>query len=133
VHRCQHDLPGGTMTSSNIEREDITAASSRAWRETLDRTRGKRQQPGEQYQPRHRREHDDGELQATGTTTHERTEVRSWGLLAVLVITEKCLQAPVLLACRALASRWLIAARKDCIRNSCGLFADRRRSTSGSR
>ena len=63
------------MTSSNIEREDITAASSRAWRKTLDRTRGERQQRGEQYQPRHRREHDDDdELQATGTTTHERTE-----------------------------------------------------------
>ena len=62
------------MTSSNIDREDITAASSRAWRKTLDRTRGERQQRGEQYQPRHRREHDDGELPATGTTTQERTE-----------------------------------------------------------
>ena len=65
---------GGTMTSSNIDREDIDDASSRAWRKTLDRTRGERQQRGEQYQPRHRREHDDGELPATGTTTHERTE-----------------------------------------------------------
>ena len=74
THGCQHDLPGGTMTSSNIEREDITAASSRAWRTTLDRTRGERQQRGEQYQPRHRREHDDGELPVTGTTTQERTE-----------------------------------------------------------
>ena len=62
------------MTSSNIDREDITAASSRAWRKTLDRTRGERQQRGEQYQPRHRREHDDGELLATGPTSHERTE-----------------------------------------------------------
>ena len=59
------------MTSSNIEREDIAAASSRAWRKTLDRTRGERQQRGEQYQPRHRRENDDGELPATGPTSHE--------------------------------------------------------------
>jgi hypothetical protein len=62
------------MTSSNIEREDIDDASSRAWRKTLDRTRGERQQRGEQYQPQHRREQDDGELPVTGTTTHRRTE-----------------------------------------------------------
>ena len=53
------------MTSSDTEREDIADDSSNAWRVTLDRTRTERQQRGEQYQPRHRRDRDTGELQET--------------------------------------------------------------------
>ena len=62
------------MTNSNTEREDITEDSNRAWRKTLDRTRGQRQQRGEQYQPRHRRVQDDDESPAIVTTTAGRTE-----------------------------------------------------------
>jgi hypothetical protein len=54
-----------TMTSSDNEREDIDDANSRAWRVTLDRTRTERQQRGEHYQPRHRRELGNGEPQET--------------------------------------------------------------------
>ena len=53
------------MTSSDTEREDVADTSSRAWRETLDRTRAERLQRGERYQPRHRRERDNGEPQET--------------------------------------------------------------------
>jgi hypothetical protein len=54
------------MTGRSNEREDITEDSSRAWRKTLDRTRRERQQRGEHYQPRHRGEQADRELQTTG-------------------------------------------------------------------
>jgi hypothetical protein len=62
------------MTSSKIEGEEISDANSRAWRKTLDRTRRERQQRGEQYQPRHRREQGDGDMQATGTTPAGRPQ-----------------------------------------------------------
>jgi hypothetical protein len=55
------------MTSGDNEREDVDDASSRAWRVTLDRTRTERQQRSEQYQPRHRRERDKGELRGCGS------------------------------------------------------------------
>jgi hypothetical protein len=50
-----------------------------------------------------------------------------------LVIMGKCFASPSFIGLQSVGSRWLIAARNDCLRNSCGLFADRRRSTSGSR
>jgi hypothetical protein len=60
-------------------------------------------------------------------------KVRSWGLFAVFGDHGEVFAGPSFIGLQGVGSRWLIAAPNDCLRNSCGLFADRRRSTSGSR